>query len=825
MTKRKPKRKRRKAPMGRKAHRRWPTAELRESLDKAENLIRRGHARQALELLEPLLETYPRVADLHYSVGFARAEIGDVWGGLDGFEGAMKLDHSPDYWLPLAALYLQAELRAHALHAFQQVLRLQENVAAPDAVRETIAVLEEEIVTLANNLRLPAAQVEKGLRRMEVGIRAIHAGDFPACIAASRRAIELLDGWPPPHNNLSQALFFDGQPEEAIAAARQVLTQAPENVQALSHGIRFLAWTGQETEARALWTRLKEITPQDNVSRIKMAEAAAILDEDESVYQLLKPMDDAAPENARGLGQVDQFRLAVAEANTGRHAARRRFRALQHNIPWAGNLLAALKAGRPGPGRAERFPYFHFSELLSRPRMGEFIELLGPEDERSPEKFRAQIARFVARFPQIVLVGEKMIWESDDPIDIQAGMSILETTATPAAKAALRHFGLSQAGDDETRLQALYALMRAGGTAQNETLHVWKDGEWREVQLRQYELTDEPDTLYVPEAAELLNRGLTAFQRDDRKQAERLFRRAVELDPRVKEAYNNLGTIYAHRGEHERAKEMYRAALEIDPLYMFPRGNLSGYLLDEDDVEGAEAMLAPLADVTRFHPQEMAFYSCAQARILMYREQYDEARSALEIALEVFPDYKLAQDLLEQLDESAFLHKQWNSFFEQRHKREQARRAKLQAKVSTAEPTLSQVLPTYTKEVLTGMARAVVWFGGWSALRKAELIERIIAELGDRYNVERIVDDLNDDERAALRQVLASGGSMEWSSFDARYGNDLEESPYWQWHEPETTMGRLRRCGLLAETTVDGELLIVVPVELREPLRDILGKQ
>jgi Flp pilus assembly protein TadD len=811
--------------MGRKAHRRWPTAELQQALDKAESLIRRGRAQQALELLEPLLETYPRVADLHYSVGFARAETGDVWGGLDGFERAMELNHNPDYWLPLAALYLQAEFRAHALHAFQQVLRLQDDVPAPDAVRETIAVLEEEIVTVANGLRLPASQVEKGLRRMEVGIRAIHTDDFPACIAASRRAIELLNDWPPPYNNLSQALFFDGQPEEAISIVRQVLSQTPDNVQALSHGVRFLAWTGQETEARALWARLKEITPDGYTERIKMAEAAATLDEDESVYQLLKPLDDAAQEDARGLGQVDQFRLAVAEANTGRREARRRFRALQHNIPWAGDVLAALKAGRPGPGRAERFPYFHFSELLSRERMGEFVESLGPEDEKTPEKFRAQIARFVTRFPQIVLVGEKMIWESDNPNDVQAGISILESIATPAAHAALRRFGSSQAGDDETRLQALYALMRAGGTTQEETLRLWKDGEWREVQLRQYELTDEPDTLYDPGAAELLNRGLTAFQRDDRKQAERLFRRALELDPRVKEAYNNLGTIYAHRGEHERAKEMYRAALEIDPLYVFPRGNLSSYLLDEDDVEGAEAMLSPLADVTRFHPQDMAFYSCAQARVLMYQEQYDEARSALEIALEVFPDYKLAQDLLEQLDKSAFLHKQWESFFERQHKRDLAKRARLQAKISTAEPTLSQVLPTYTKEVLTGMAHVAVRFGGWSALRKAELIERIIAELGDRYNVERIVDNLNDDERAALRQVLASGGHIAWSSFDARYGNDLDDSPYWQWHEPETTMGRLRRCGLLAEATVDGELLVVVPVELREPLRDILGDQ
>jgi len=36
-------------------------------------------------------------------------------------------------------------------------------------------------------------------------------------------------------------------------------------------------------------------------------------------------------------------------------------------------------------------------------------------------------------------------------------------------------------------------------------------------------------------------------------------------------------------------------------------------------------------------------------------------------------------------------------------------------------------------------------------------------------------------------------------------------------------MGRLRLRGLLAGATVDGQLLVVVPAELRRPLEEILG--
>jgi hypothetical protein len=42
-------------------------------------------------------------------------------------------------------------------------------------------------------------------------------------------------------------------------------------------------------------------------------------------------------------------------------------------------------------------------------------------------------------------------------------------------------------------------------------------------------------------------------------------------------------------------------------------------------------------------------------------------------------------------------------------------------------------------------------------------------------------------------------------------------------HLSKTRMGRLRLRGLLAEATVDDELLVVVPSDLRQPLRAVLN--
>jgi hypothetical protein len=147
--------------------------------------------------------------------------------------------------------------------------------------------------------------------------------------------------------------------------------------------------------------------------------------------------------------------------------------------------------------------------------------------------------------------------------------------------------------------------------------------------------------------------------------------------------------------------------------------------------------------------------------------------------------------------------------------RENARRERLQAKLTTADPALSKALSQYTKDALTTMAHEVIPWGGWSGLRKAELVQEIAGVLMDAEILADIVDDLDDDARTALREVLEHGGAMPWNEFDERYGNDLDESPYFTRWERETSMGQLRLCGVLVEATVDGELLVVVPVELR----------
>jgi tetratricopeptide (TPR) repeat protein len=794
------------------------------TLQRAERWIERDRPERAIDLLEPLAASAPGNPGVHYALGHARAVLGDIWGALSAFEKARSVGDDPGYLLPLASLYIDADLPIHALRVFRVVI--DQGVSTPfmKEVRESVASLEQELAQTAQHLDRPIERVERGLYETERGQRALSEQDYRGCIEANRRAIRQLGDWPPPHNNLSQALFYGGQPGEALKEVRRVLAKDPGNLQALANGVRFLAWSGQEAEARELWARLKDVPPRGANERAKQAEAAAVLADHESVYQILRPLDDAraGDELTPLLLSRAQFFLAVAEANTGRRRqAERRLQALQDSVPFATETLAALKAGRTGRGWAKEFRYFHLAELLPQGEVDALLNLVAQEDDMPPQRLRQRIARFVERFPQIVQVAEQMIWEEQQPA---AGVGMLSTIGTPEAYAALRRFGLSQAADDQARLEALMALAEAGQIEEGETVRAWMDGEWREIELH---LIEAPEGMwresdYEPHVIDTLNLALDVYRRGDREQAEELFQRVLELDPDVKEAYNNLGTIYSQRGEKERALEMFRKAIEIDPMYVFPICNLASYLLREKQVEEAEALMAPLLEVRMLHPQEVALYSFTRAQIMIERHEFEGAKQLLQSVLEVQPDHEPAKRLLGWLemwdDLAGFWTEGMGSYWEEQRKRDRVWRKRLQEKLNTLEPTLAEALPLYTKDALTGTAREVMPWGGWSALRKAELIDAIIEALKNHANLERLVERLTSEEQEALLTVLDGGGVMLWEDFDARYGNDLDESRHWQWHTPETRMGRLRLHGLLVEATVEDELYVTVPLDLREAL-------
>ena len=172
------------------------------------------------------------------------------------------------------------------------------------------------------------------------------------------------------------------------------------------------------------------------------------------------------------------------------------------SYPQAEAILDALKAGRSSLGFTGRFSYYVSIELVSLPVVEEVIGLFEKWERMSERRFRKEVDGLVARYPQLVLMAEKQIWDEGTA---EAGIELLEMLSTPAAHAALRRFATSQAGEEDGALPALQMLADADAVEPGETFPFWSQGEWRDVQPRSILVVDEPEVAY-PE------RGLQAHE-------------------------------------------------------------------------------------------------------------------------------------------------------------------------------------------------------------------------------------------------------------------------------------------------------------------------
>lgn len=70
-------------------------------------------------------------------------------------------------------------------------------------------------------------------------------------------------------------------------------------------------------------------------------------------------------------------------------------------------------------------------------------------------------------------------------------------------------------------------------------------------------------------------------------QAEQAYRRAVELDPSLANAYTNLGNLMYRRGDAEQAENLYVRALKLDPEQPEAFYNLGFLLFERGDTDSA----------------------------------------------------------------------------------------------------------------------------------------------------------------------------------------------------------------------------------------------
>jgi hypothetical protein len=205
-----------------------------------------------------------------------------------------------------------------------------------------------------------------------------------------------------------------------------------------------------------------------------------------------------------------------------------------------------------------------------------------------------------------------------------------------------------------------------------------------------------------------------------------------------------------------------------------------------------------------------------QVRIAVEEDELEAAKGSLEMLKSLVPDYpELAR--LEMLVQIKDIGSSWSDRWLENVHRYHVRQLK---KPISAGESLASSLDRVSREAL---AMTLRFWGLPTVGRKAELISSLVeAILAREYLEWKLPQMLNEEERQALAWVLQGGGIRPWKEFTGRYGDDFDESPYWQYHEPESIPGRLRMAGLLAVGTLDGEYKVLIPEDLRPLLIQIL---
>lgn len=793
---------------------------LEQVLRQAESWINAGRLDEATRVLEENLNRFGRFPVF-------RGLLADVYLRTHRYQEAaeqirLALDLSPQDFaaqLLAAEIYELAGYHTFAHRARERCLQLNPQDPSVEPLRRMEEAYWQVTQELKDRYRLSDVKaVEEAGYRMDQGRWALERGRWEDALRYSRMASELAPQWPPPRNNFSIALYYLGRYDEAIAAAKAVLQECdPDNVHALSNLIHFCLIAGKREEANRYADRLARLPLAEAADEIvKQVEGLAFLDREDDIERIL----NAAQKKLGELPPPLLVQRAIIAANQGQH--KKALKILQqarekgYTSPLLNSTEKALKAGKPGPGLADRYPHTHYSSLIASKALEEVGALMQREIEREERDERAW-ARLLERYPQLPMVVRRMLYEGPD-----TGLAMLELLAamgTSEAVATLREFATGTKGELDDRLYALRLLQMLGEVGPGEEIEMWVEGQRQPIRPVLQTISDEFVPDYTPQVWELLEKAVAAQHEGKLEEAERLYKTILELEPQAKEAYHNLAVIYQQQGMWERVDECLDKALAIDPLYPFPRTARARQALRQGDVEAAKKWLDPLGTKEKWHPLGFVAYQKTMARIAMAEKRFEAARQHLSLAQDFREDDEELQQLLAHLDilETS---DQWASTWREYADRYRRRRQK--AKLP-ADPDLADCLGLLTKGDMLGILR-VLGLRGYSGKRKAQIRNGLEEVLSDPLHLNDIVAELTEAERAALGDLLDHGGVMDWQAFADRHGDDLAESPYLEYHadELQSVMGRLRARALLFEGTAEGQLIVAIPRELRPLLREAL---
>jgi tetratricopeptide (TPR) repeat protein len=752
------------------------------------------------------------------SLGFLRD--GDV---TEAKKILTEIERAHPKYLPIyfyqATMYMQDLFPAHALRALNKIHAggtLDSEAEAEMQSMEKVAhsLIAEE----ATRLKVPVDRMEKASWHHESAQEKLESGQWAVAEQMAREALRLIPDWSSPRNNRSYVLYFMGRVKEALEEAHAVLAQYPDDLHALKNLVIFHSGLGEEDKARQYSKQMAaylDTLPQDADEVDMIILVLGLVKDEERLWALARKYLN---QDVDVLMDNSWYALGVASIRGGHlKEARKLLEKIEHDYEPAASLAIelrkALKAGTPVsvkpelPGPVLLLPEIAISELA---------QILGKHVmDELPRHVQKKLEEYTQKRPFVINGLFRLLTE---PQAAEIIPSLLLVLNQPEVDARLRAFALGDAGTKQQRLHVLSAMAQMGKEVPPSPIRFWDEeiGEWREVDFTAQMLTNDFELNISPQAARWAEK---AQNSNDTAEKISLWRKAVETDPKSGYAVHMLGILLIQNGQKEEGKKLARRAIEVDPNYMFAYANLALMEAQEEnpDTDLATQYLSTVAKAPVITEQTAFLMHFALMLLAFDRKDFESARKEFEIAADLRPEDPLLGDwdVRLRLGEvfSSGLLSNWQEESNQR-----AHNKAMRTKLASDSGTVV-TLNSLSREVLGAVAR--VW-GLTTYGKKAELVNKIIGKMQDQNAVEEVCNELSAKEKDSLQWTLENGGWRSWKEFIDKYGDDSEESPWWNYHEPETVVGRLRQAGFLAKGTLDGEQVVFVPADLRESLRTCL---
>lgn len=605
----------------------------RPTIRDAKALSARGRFRDAKQVLDYLVKQSPQRVDLWQELADVSRELQDATGYERACEHLVELDPTSDHLMGLLSAYVQTVRPMLAIQTCHRLLTAFPDLGQAEDIQQTLQELQAKSTELLQEIGLSGEDAPELAALHEQMQVKMEQGNLDAALRVADELLARKPDFVPALNNLSMMQYLRGDISAAIATAEQTLAIDPHNAHALANLIRYLQFAGRTDEAMSYVDRLKAVNTSRTVNFIKQAEALSYLGLDQDVLHVAEMATKSGFQN----GLLSHFAGAAALRLGHSNDARRYWQQAVKLTPYL-EIAQENLDDLSKPIGQRHAPYaFRLMEWLPSHIWEDFVAKITADDDRTEEETAAITQAFLQEHPEFQRMAPTLL-ERGDKVSREAVIHLAKASQSPELLTLLREFAFSQWGSDESRHSAAIVAQGAG-LIQPGRVRMWIQGDWRDIYLMSFEITDEPQNQLSPKAQKLLERSLTLLRQQKGVEAEKLLREALELEPDAPSLYNNLTVAYTIQGRTEEAEALVHEIHERFPDYALGRTALAKLYARSGEFEQANELLQPLFSYSKFHVIEYAALCDAQITILHAKGELNGAAAWVKMWQDVMPDH------------------------------------------------------------------------------------------------------------------------------------------------------------------------------------------